>query len=387
MIRSAIHTLVDPLKTFFNDSRSIGIVLLLCTAVSLLIANSADGNSYLLLWLHPLHLAEKAYLPHTFLHWINDGGMALFFFLAGMEIKSELAGGELSSFKKSLLPIGAAMGGMLMPALLYLLCNHGTPYSNGWGIPTATDIAFSLGIASLLGRKIPASLKIFLTALAIIDDLGAIIVIAVFYGGHIQLWWLLIAVLTIIALAFLFRKYPRPNLLHLLAGILLWYAMFNTGIHATVAGVVFALLVPVQQLHSLQHRFHKTVYFIILPLFALGNTAIIFPPGIATALTGSLPWGIFLGLFIGKPLGILISSYLLVKSGYAQLPAQVNWKQMTGAGILAGIGFTMSIFISTLAFKNNSWQDIAKISVLLVSSISMLTGYWWLKATAMKNTI
>lgn len=379
LLTSAIkNTLVDPLKMFMNDSRSIGIILLVCTAVSLLVTNSSDGYSWLQFWQTPFHAAQAAHLPHTLIHWINDGFMAVFFFVAGMEIKSEMAGGELSSLKKSLLPIFAAVGGMLVPALIYTLFNKGTAYAAGWGIPTATDIAFSLGIASLLGRRVPASLKIFLTALAIIDDLGAIVVIALFYGGAIQwLWLVAVAVLTVL-LVLLFKKRPRLNALHIAGGLLLWYCMYNTGIHATVAGVLFAFLIPTQQLHYLQGKLHRSVYFLLLPAFALANTAIVIPDQAGAALNSSLSWGIILGLLAGKPLGILLMCLILVKSGYAELPDGVNWKLLTGAGILAGIGFTMSVFIATLAFDNPAYQDIAKISVLLVSSISMLFGYIWL---------
>lgn len=388
LMQSAIkNNLVDPLKAFMNDSRSIGILLLCCTAISLLVANSSDGASWLQFWQTSWHGAEHLHLPHTLLHTINDGFMALFFFLAGMEIKSEMVGGELSSLKKALLPIFAAIGGMIMPALIYSICNKGTSYAAGWGIPTATDIAFSLGIASLLGRKVPASLKIFLTALAIIDDLGAIIVIALFYGGAIQVIWLLAVAAVTGLLVWLFKKYPQVNIIHIIAGIVLWYCMFNTGIHATVAGVIFAFLIPSHQLHQLQHKLHRFVYFIILPVFALANTAILFPENAGAALNSSLSWGIMLGLFIGKPLGICLMCYLLVKRGYAELPDKVNWQQMTGAGILAGIGFTMSVFIATLAFDNPIYQDIAKISVLLVSSISMLFGYSWLRIASRKSSI
>jgi NhaA family Na+:H+ antiporter len=391
-VQSAIkNTLVDPLKAFMNDSRSIGLLLLACTVVSLLITNSPDGASWLQFWQTPFHAAEAAHLPHSLIHWINDGFMALFFFVAGMEIKSEMSGGELSSLKKSLLPIFAAVGGMLVPALIYMLFNRGTAYAAGWGIPTATDIAFSLGIASLLGRRVPASLKIFLTALAIIDDLGAIVVIALFYGGAIQwLWLLAVAVLTAL-LAVLFKKRPQLNTLHIIGGILLWYCMYNTGIHATVAGVLFAFLIPAEQLHHLQRKLHRSVYFILLPAFALANTAIVIPSNAGAALNSTLSWGIMLGLLAGKPIGIVLMCLALVKSGYAELPQGVNWKLLTGAGILAGIGFTMSVFIATLAFDNPAYQDIAKISVLLVSSISMLTGYVWLSITGrahvMKNTL
>jgi NhaA family Na+:H+ antiporter len=378
------QTIIDPLKAFLADSRAIGIILLVATAVSLLIANLPAGQQYLDFWHIEFHAAAQWHLPHSLLHVINDGLMALFFFLAGMEIKSEMVGGELSSLKKSLLPVFGAIGGMLVPALIYILFNKGSSYSQGWGIPTATDIAFSLGIASLLGSRIPASLKIFLTALAIIDDLGAILIIALFYGDPIRITWLLACVAIIIVLVLLFKKSSQLNFLHIALGLLLWYCMFNTGIHATVAGVLFAFLIPVQHLHPLQLKLHKPVYFVVMPIFALANTAIIFPANTGAALTSSLSWGIMLGLFIGKPLGICSICYYLVKRNYADLPSAVNWKQLAGAGLLAGIGFTMSIFIATLAFSDPAHQDIAKIAVLLVSFLSMLAGYFWLKYASKK---
>lgn len=305
--------------------------------------------------------------------------MAVFFFVAGMEIKRELVNGELSTPQKALLPAAAALGGMLAPALLYLLFSKGTVYQSGWGIPMATDIAFSLGILSLLGNKVPVSLKIFLTALAIIDDLGAIIVIALFYGAAVQWWWLAACVVITAVLYYLLRKKQRLSWLHYLLGLLLWYAMFNSGIHATVAGVVFALLVPVQQLPQLEHKLHYPVHFFILPAFAMANTAIHFPDNIGAAFHSPLSLGIIAGLLLGKPLGICGMSWLLVKKKRAHLPSGTSWKQMTGAGILAGIGFTMSIFISSLAFTDTGLQDTAKIAVLTVSALAMIGGYCWLR--------
>lgn len=380
------HRLLHPLKKILHDSRSIGIILLGCTFLSLLISNIPSlAPGYLAFWHKSVHLFGQAQLPHTLLHWINDGWMALFFLLAGMEIKRELVKGELSNFKKAALPAMGAIGGMLMPAIIYLLFNKGSMYKDGWGIPMATDIAFSLGVASLLGKRVPIALKIFLTALAIIDDLGAIIVIALFYGGSIRLPWVLACVVLALVLYGLLKKNPRMNLLHYLLGILLWYCMFNSGIHATVAGVVFALLVPVRELHRLETSLHNPVYFFIMPVFALANTAIAFPDNIAASLGSSLSLGIMAGLFIGKPLGIVGLCYFMVKRKYGELPSGTSWYQMTGAGILAGIGFTMSIFISTLAFSETATQDMAKISVLLVSFLAMLAAYAWLRLGS-KNT-
>jgi len=383
-----VHTrLLHPLKQFIHDSRAIGITLLVCTAVSLVAANLGNwGESYRSMWNisfdgtlnHHAHLGFLS-LPNSPLLVINDALMALFFFLAGMEIKRELVCGELASIKKSALPVIGAIGGMLFPALLFGLFNKGTTFMSGWAVPTATDIAFTLGIASLLGKRVPVALKIFLTALAIIDDLGAIVVIALFYGGEIVFGYLLGAIAVVTLLWFMNKRKMAFGWLHWLLGIALWYCMFNSGIHATVAGVLFAFMVPVPKLEELELKFHTPVYFIVMPVFALANTAIGIPENSLQALNSSLSWGIIIGLCIGKPLGITTACYLLVSRKLAELPSGTDWYQMIGGGLLAGIGFTMSIFISTLAFTNTADQDIAKISVLLASLIAMLSGYVWLR--------
>jgi NhaA family Na+:H+ antiporter len=390
MLRFIKHTFLHPLEEFIHDSRSIGIMLLSCTFLSLLLANIPFASEpYRHFWETGFdgtanHHANIGFLslPNSSLLLINDLLMAIFFFLAGMEIKREMVCGELSSFKKSLLPIVAAVGGMAVPAVLFALFNNGTVYSKGWAIPTATDIAFTLGVASLLGNKVPVALKVFLTALAIIDDLGAIIVIAIFYGGKIQLVYLIGCLACVIGLLLLNRFKLKFGIWNLLFGILLWYCMFNSGIHATVAGVVFAFLVPTKYLENFEMKIHAPVYFLIMPIFALANTAILFPDNIGQSLSGTLSWGIIIGLFIGKPLGICLVSFIFTKTKMAELPTDTNWPQMIGAGMLAGIGFTMSIFIATLAFASNEEQDIAKISVLLASLLSMLVGFVWLKAIA-----
>jgi len=391
-----VHTrLLHPLKQFIHDSRAIGITLLVCTAVSLVAANLGNwGESYRSMWNisfdgtlnHHAHLGFLS-LPNSPLLVINDALMALFFFLAGMEIKRELVCGELASIKKSALPVIGAIGGMLFPALLFGLFNKGTTFMSGWAVPTATDIAFTLGIASLLGKRVPVALKIFLTALAIIDDLGAIVVIALFYGGEIVFGYLLGAIAVVVLLWFMNNKKMAFGWLHWLLGIALWYCMFNSGIHATVAGVLFAFMVPVPKLEELELKFHTPVYFIVMPVFALANTAIGIPENSLQALNSSLSWGIIIGLCIGKPLGITTACYLLVSRKLAELPSGTGWYQMIGGGLLAGIGFTMSIFISTLAFTNTADQDIAKISVLLASLIAMLSGYVWLKKQRNKEHV
>ncbi|MDE3143089.1 MAG: Na+/H+ antiporter NhaA [Bacteroidota bacterium] len=385
MIHFFKRNFIDPLTEFIYDSRAIGITLLSCTAISLAVSNVGTiGEMYRNIWsfsfdgtLHEHANIGFISLPNSPLIIINDLLMSLFFFLAGMEIKREMLEGELSSVKKSLLPIIAAMGGMMIPALLFILFNHGTYFMNGWAIPSATDIAFTLGVASLLGKRVPVSLKIFLTALAIIDDLGAIIIIALFYGNHFQVLYIFLSVVIIIIL-FLLRK-NTFGIIQWILGFLLWYCMFNSGIHATVAGVVFAFLIPKNLLKKFEMQFHLPVYFTIVPVFALANTAILFPANSLQSLTGSLSWGIIFGLCIGKPLGIVGTSFFVVKRKLAMLPQNVNWHQMIGAGLLGGIGFTMSIFISTLAFHANAEKDIAKISVLIASVIAMLSGFIWLR--------
>ncbi|NIM36264.1 MAG: Na+/H+ antiporter NhaA [Hydrotalea flava] len=370
-----------------HDSRSIGIILLACTALSLLLSNIPNlGVHFTHIWHIHFNGTEAhsfnifgIHLPNSPVLIINDFLMAFFFFLAGMEIKREVVQGELNTLRKALLPSLGAVGGMLVPAILFIQFNRDTAFMSGWAIPTATDIAFSLGIASLLGNKVPVNLKIFLTALAIIDDLGAIVVIALFYGGKLHLGYLLGCTITIVLLWWLQRSNKKFGWMHIISGILLWYFMFNSGIHATVAGVLFAFFIPIKDIVNFEVKLHLPVYFIIIPIFALANTAIILPSHFTDALDSSLSWGIIAGLVIGKPLGICGISYLIVKRGWAVLPAKVNWHHMIGAGMLAGIGFTMSIFIATLAFKTTTEQDVAKISVLLATIIAMLFGYFWLK--------
>lgn len=368
-IRKKLRT---PLQMVINDSRSLGIILMACTLLSLLLANSALGSHYAKFWDFEFHV-PGLHLPHTILHWINDGLMAVFFFMVGMEIKRELLEGELRDMRRAILPIFAAIGGMVVPALLYNLFNKGTAYAHGWGIPMATDIAFSLGIASLLGKRVPVSLKIFLTALAIIDDLGAIAMIAMFYGGKIH-WLSFGGSLLVLALIMFLAKRSSPLWVRVILSLVLWYLVFNSGIHATVAGVLFAFTIPMKELHNLEHKLHIPVNFIILPVFALANTAILLPSDIAGALSNTLNYGILAGLVIGKPLGIFLFSYVLVRRHWGSLPENVTWTQLLGVGMLAGIGFTMSIFIATLAFTESEAQDIAKIAVLLASLISMVLG-------------
>ncbi|WP_153797532.1 Na+/H+ antiporter NhaA [Foetidibacter luteolus] len=378
------HQFLDPLNEFIHDSRSIGIMLLLCTAISLVVTNLPGGERYIHFWETEFHFLHNFYLPHTLLHFINDGLMAVFFFLAGMEIKRELLEGELNSLRKATLPVVAAIGGMLVPAVIYSIFNKGTIFQSGWGIPTATDIAFSLGVASLLGSRVPVTLKIFLTALAIIDDLGAIIVIALFYGAEVNIAWLIACAVTGF-LIWLVNKKMAFGWLQFVLGILMWYCMFNSGIHATVAGVLFAFLVPQKCLHHFEMKLHSIVYFIIMPIFALANTAILLPANAIVQLGSTLSVGIILGLFIGKPLGIYAASYFVIKKRIAKLPQGTTLQHLLGGGMLAGIGFTMSIFIATLAFTDVSSQNMAKVAVLAGSIASIIAGYAWLMWVSRKN--
>ena len=383
MKRIQVHfrrKIIDPFLDFIHDSRSVGIILLICTAVSLLLANTSFAATYFsfinidipVITIIPVHL------PHTLQHWINDGLMAVFFFLAGMEIKREITGGELSSFSQAILPLVAAIGGMVVPALIFFFINNGTNYTNGWGIPMATDIAFSLGIAALLGSRIPLSLKIFLTALAIIDDLGAILAIAIFYSAAIHWIYLGIAAIIIFVL-YLLMRFNNFGIFNFLLGILLWYCFYNSGIHATLAGVIFAFFIPTNQLQKLEHKLHTSVNFLIIPIFALANTAIVLPENITVTINTTLSWGIIAGLLIGKPLGIVSASYVAVQLKWGTLPSNTSWRHIIGAGLLAGIGFTMSIFIATLAFEDNVTIDIAKISALAGSFLSIVFGIIWIR--------
>ncbi len=394
-IRFFKRNIVNPIKAYIEDSRAIGITLLLATFLSLFLTNfKLTENWYIHIWnysfdgtdAHHFHW-KFLFLPNSVLMVINDFFMAIFFFLAGMEIKRELIEGELASLKQSILPVVAAIGGMIVPAIIFTQFNKGTEFMIGWAVPMATDIAFTLGIASLLGKRIPVALKIFITALAIIDDLGAIIVIALFYGGKIQLWYLLFSALILLTCWSLNKMKIAFGWYNWILGLLLWYCMFNSGIHATVAGVLFALMIPTHLLQKFESQLHSIVYFIIMPIFALANTAIILPINSLNSLNTSYSWGIIMGLLIGKPLGICIACYLMVKNKFSNLPAFTNWHKMIGAGILAGIGFTMSIFISTLAFKTNAEQDIAKIAVLVSSLLAMIIGYFWFKLEHKHTTL
>ncbi len=368
-------------KDFFESEKLGGLVLIVCTIVSLLLANSAFGESYHHFWL-------TEFSGHSLEHWINDGLMTIFFLLIGLELEREIYQGELSNFKDALLPIFAAIGGMLIPAAIFIFFNFGNETQSGAGIPMATDIAFALGILSLLGNRVPTSLKVFLTALAVIDDLGAILIIAIFYTKTL-LWTNLIIALGMFILLYVMGKYFKVrNLIpYLIGGVIMWYFMLNSGVHATITGVLLAFAIPFgngdkkSTSYILQHFLHKPVAFIILPVFALANTAIVMSGDISQTLSENYSLGIALGLIVGKPLGIFLLTFLAVKIGLCKLPSDLNWKSVLGVGFLGGIGFTMSIFITLLAFDNETVINNAKFIILLSSLLAGVFGFVFLKAT------
>ncbi len=365
-------------KDFFESEKSGGLVLIAFTLISLFIANSGFGNSYIHLW-------ETQFAGHSIEHWINDGLMTIFFLLIGLELEREIYKGELSHIKDALLPIFGALGGMLVPALIFLLFNFGTNTQSGAGIPMATDIAFALGILSLLGNRVPTSLKIFLTALAVIDDLGAIIIIAVFYTKTL-LWANLLIALGVFAFLLVLNRLKVYNLIpYLIGGVIMWYFMLHSGVHATITGVLLAFAIPFgdgeekSPSYILQHFLHKPVAFIIMPIFALANTAIVIGSDFNSIISQNYSIGIALGLIIGKPLGIITILFLAIKLKFCQLPNELNWKSILGVGFLAGIGFTMSIFITLLAFEDETIINNSKFIILLSSLIAGIIGFVALK--------
>ncbi len=368
-------------REFFRNEKSAGIALIICSVISLFIANSVFSAEYLSIW--------KTYVGGmTISYWINDGLMAVFFLLIGCELKRELYEGELSNFKNALLPIFAAAGGVAIPALIHFGFNAGMKTQAGIGIPMATDIAFALSILALAGDRVPGSLKIFLTALAVIDDLIAIIVIAVFYTSDFSGLYLA-ASLGIFAILLAFNRFGFNSLLiYLVGGGFMWFFMLKSGVHATVAGVLLALTIPYtaelddpDPLNQLEHHLHKPVAFFVLPIFALANTGIIIGGTWATELSTPNSLGIIFGLFFGKVIGISLVSFVAVKLSICRLPINLQWRHIIGAGFLGGIGFTMSIFITNLAFRDNpNLINSSKMAVLFTSLLCGFIGYFWLIA-------
>ncbi|PKL19290.1 MAG: Na+/H+ antiporter NhaA [Spirochaetae bacterium HGW-Spirochaetae-5] len=430
--KTIIEKLTHPLQNFLHQEASGGILLIICTIIALTWANSPFAASYHHLWHTYLSIdLGGAALKYTLHHWINDGLMVIFFFVVGLEIKRELIAGELSSVKQASLPIAAALGGMIVPAAIYFALNSGEEGSAGWGIPMATDIAFVVGILALLGKRVPLALKIFVLALAIVDDIGAVLVIAVFYTSDISVNSLILAGIILLVLILMNRIGVRNLLLYSLAGIVLWLAFLKSGVHATVAGVLLAFTIPASSrintkkftgdtqlllhefsnagehgentlsnserlsiideienncekiltpLQKFEHGLHPWVAFAIMPVFALANAGVSIGEGLDSALLHPVSLGVILGLFFGKQIGIFSFSFIAIKLGLAAKPEGVSWTKIYGASILAGIGFTMSLFIANLAFSSPELLDVAKVGILTGSLISGITGFFILKS-------
>ena len=375
-------TLSNTFNKFFESEKTSGILLIFCTVLSLAVTNSSIGAEYLRFW----HISVGGL---SLEHWINDALMAVFFLLIGLELERELYSGELSSLKNALLPIFAAIGGMAVPALIHFLLNMGTTGKAGIGIPMATDIAFALGVLAILGKGIPASLKVFVVAFAVIDDLGAIIIIAAFYTAQLSIGYFAGA-LGVWALLIVLNRLRIMSLMpYVLGGLVMWFFMLKSGVHATMAGVMLAFAIPfsakdddqASPSHILEHFLHKPVAFIIMPIFALANTGILLGAGWMENFADMNSLGIIGGLFVGKPLGVVALCLVAVASGICSLPADLQWRHIFGAGLLGGIGFTMSIFITNLAFIGNAEAiNASKTAILAASFIAGIVGFLWLQS-------
>ena len=433
-----VERVLAPFQRFAHAEASGGLVLLFNAILALVWANSTWGASYHHLWETPVTIGAPGFgLTETLHHWINDGLMAVFFFVVGLEIKREILVGELASVRQAALPLVAALGGMVVPALVFVLLTAGTPDVRGWGVPMATDIAFALGIAALLGSRVPTSLKIFLAALAIVDDIGAVLVIALFYTASIQSVALLVAAGVMVLLVGLNVAGVRSSIPYFLLGLVLWVAFLKSGVHATIAGVLLALTIPAStridgeelvdearqeidtfekacandpeefsttQRHQepifaledvakraqspllrLEHKLHGVVAFFIMPIFALANAGVSFGgAGMSGAFTDRAVLGVFFGLVIGKPIGIFLFSWLAVRFRIADLPFGADWRHVAGVGALGGIGFTMALFIAALAFGEGAKLELAKMGILAGSLVAGLLG-WLLLARKAKN--
>ena len=389
-----IYYISKPFRWFFKLEAASGLVLLFAAIIALIISNSNLSDLYFSTLEKYIFIGiNNIGLKLSVLHWINDALMAIFFFFVTLEIKREFLQGELSDMKQALLPIIAAVGGMVVPALFYIFINLGDPETlNGWAIPSATDIAFSLGVLSLLGRRVPLSLKVFLTALAIIDDLGAILIIAIFYSGDLSIKYLSLMLLAFIILLLINKFNIKKFLPYLVVGIFLWDFTHNSGIHATIAGVLMAMTIPHRKkendfslLLKVEHAVSPYVAFGIMPLFAFANAGVSLDGLTFSSLLNKVPLGIVLGLFVGKQLGVFVFSYLSIKFKIAKMPNNANWFNFYGVGILTGIGFTMSLFVGNLAFIDNmQYMDGVKIGVLTGSLLSTLAGYFLILLTPNK---
>ncbi|MEK9746451.1 MAG: Na+/H+ antiporter NhaA [Pelagibacteraceae bacterium] len=389
-----INYISKPFKWFFKLEAASGLVLLIAAIFALIISNGSFAEIY-------FHTLEKYLfiginefgLKLSVHHWINDALMAIFFFFVTLEIKREFIQGELSNLKQAMLPIIAAVGGMLVPALFYVVINFGNPETmNGWAIPSATDIAFSLGILSLLGSRVPISLKVFLTALAIIDDLGAILIIAFFYSGDLSVVYLSLILVCYILLLVLNKFSVKIFTPYLIIGLFMWFFTYKSGIHATIAGVLLASTIPhrlkehdFSLLVKLEHAISPYVAFMIMPLFAFANAGVSLSGLSIATLLNPVPLGILCGLFFGKQIGVLLFSFVSIKLKFAEMPNNSNWLSFYGVSILTGIGFTMSLFVGNLAFVENiQYMDGVKIGVLAGSLLSTLAGYFLLLVTSKK---
>jgi len=364
--------IINPIQELAESGKLAGIMLIIATAFSLFLSNSDYGASFIQIWHHEIGFS---FLHKSILHWINDGLMPLFFLLIGIEIKREVTKGELKNIRQAVLPVGAAVGGILIPAAIFVVFNlRSVENLNGWAIPTATDIAFSLGILTLLGNRVPFSLKLFLVALAIIDDLGAIIIIAVFYSHDMNVTMLILA-LAVFAVLLIFSRFRvKSSWLYIAGGAILWFFVMKSGIHPTIAGVLVAFIVPRELAEEMEHTLIRPVSYFILPLFALANTAIPLSFHLGEGLFNTLSIGIIAGLFLGKPLGIIIASMILRGFKLGDLPSGTCWRHIIGVGFIAGIGFTMSIFIASLSFGEGGSVNIAKLAVLIGSMLAAIAG-------------
>ena len=390
-----IRYISSPFKWFFKLEAASGLVLLISAILALIISNSELSSLYFDTLNKYLFIGINNFgLKLSVLHWINDALMAIFFFFVTLEIKREFLQGELSNIKQALLPIIAAVGGMVVPALFYVVINFGDPETiKGWAIPSATDIAFSLGVLSLLGKRVPLSLKVFLTALAIIDDLGAILIIALFYSGDLNVMYLSLMLVAFIILLVINKFNIKIFFPYLLIGLLLWDFTHNSGIHATIAGVLLAMTIPHRKkekdfslLIKIEHAISPYVAFGIMPLFAFANAGVSLEGLSLSSLLDKVPLGIVLGLFVGKQLGVFVFSYVSIKLKIAQMPGNSSWYNFYGVGILTGIGFTMSLFVGNLAFVENAqYMDGVKIGVLTGSLLSTLAGYFLILLTPDKR--
>jgi len=371
----------DLFKGFFDSEKVAGLLLIIFTVISIVIANSSYGEGYMHFMHQKINLSLSGVaLNYSVEHWVNDGLMAIFFLLVGLEVERELYIGELADFKKAILPLAAAIGGICIPALIHFIFNKGTVSQSGFAIPMATDIAFALGVLALAGSKIPTAVKVFLTALAIIDDIGAILVIAFFYTKTVYFNYLLVAGGILAALFILNRLRIKTLVFYIVPGIIMWYCFLKSGVHATIAGVLLAFVIPFHEAddenvsYHLQHFLHKPVAFVIVPIFALVNTAILIPSSVVQSLSSPNSLGIIVGLVVGKLIGIFSIPFILVKTGLAKLQDGLTWKNLAGIGLLGGIGFTMSMFISNLAFTDPELISNSKLSILVASTISAVSG-------------